>query len=122
MTRAKNNLWSAARWLVVLMTSLGVLAGSSLTFASDVPAPSVCSETCAMKCPCCIKPAESPAPQPVAPNTTRSFEIKSLHLFIAATALLPEPARDPAGERFSSISHTVVPSTPLFLRHRALLI
>jgi hypothetical protein len=110
----------AARWLVVLAISLVVLCGN--VFASQAkPTTSKCEASCAAKCPCCVKAADSKAPTPIAPTSARAI-LKDFQLFsIVQILFAPEGIANgsffarPVVPRFSA-------SSPLFLRHCAFLI
>jgi hypothetical protein len=121
MNHAKTTLVLAARWLIVLTISLVVLGGN--VFASPAsPKVSKCEASCAAKCPCCVKAADSKAPAPVAPAPSARALVKDFQLFSIVHALLaPEEAAS------SSVSPRLVAphfsaSSPLFLRHCAFLI
>jgi hypothetical protein len=122
MKHAKDKLFSAARWLVVLTASFVVLAGN--VFAEKPAAPSKpCTESCAATCPCCVsKPAQSNAPTPLAPSSsTRTTVAKDFQLIPLLNALLaPECNSTPVIAYHSSITSHV--SVPIFVRHCTFLI
>jgi hypothetical protein len=121
MKQTKTTLLSAARWLVVLTTSLLVLAGSVVA-SQPQPSASKCDASCKAKCPCCL---QAPTPNSSAPLSTPSSTrtvAKDFQFAAAITWLLASDSTESIVSNAHSALSISFSSTPLFLRHRALLI
>jgi hypothetical protein len=122
MTKVRAITLLAAKWLVVLTASLAVLHGTLL--ASERSAPkTVCSASCAQRCPCCIsKPVPARTPAPLAPSSSRLAVEKNFQLAPVIAVLLWShgAVAAPVPVDFS-VQHFSV-SLPVFVRHCAFLI
>jgi len=111
----------AAKWLVVLTTGLVVLCGN--VFASQPErATSKCDASCAAKCPCCVKAADSKSPAPVAPASSARALVKDFQLVSIVHALLAPECEASAPFFPHFIAQHFSTSAPLFLRHCSFLI
>jgi hypothetical protein len=121
MKSAKTLFLSTARWLVVFTMCFVMLAGN--VFASmPSPVTAQCESSCAVKCPCCIKSAPN-SPAPLAPvSSTGTTILKDFQLIAAVAYALPRADQESACFCSTSALPLCSASTPLFLRHRALLI
>lgn len=118
MTSAKTTLLQAARWLVVMLTSLMVLQGNVFAARTVVPKSS-CAESCDQRCPCCVSkstPANSSAP--IAPASSTRVAVEKDFQFVPLVALLLTPACE-SGLAFiaSDFSASLRSSAPLYQRH-----
>jgi hypothetical protein len=112
-----------ARWLVVL--AVGWLVASGPVFASTQPSgKSVCTESCAQRCPCCIsksEPTGSPAPlAPVPSSRTAVAKDFQLVSFCPALSLKELEAEAVVPPNLSAPHFSV--SLPVFVRHCSFLI
>jgi len=112
----------AARWLVVILTSLVVLHGN--VFAErTVVSENSCAESCDQRCPCCVSESVPQPSAPLAPaSPTRVASAKDFQ-FVPLLAVLLAPGIE-SGLSFIvgelSISHRG--TVPLFERHCVYLI
>jgi hypothetical protein len=118
MTSAKTTLRQAARWLVVMLTSLVVLQGN--VFATRTTAPkSSCAESCDRRCPCCISkstPANSSAP--LAPASSTRVAVEKDFQFVPMLAVLLTPACEACLTFIvSDFSVSLRSQAPLYQRH-----
>lgn len=112
-----------ARWLVVLAVGWFVAVGP--VFASTQPSSkSVCTESCAQHCPCCISkstPADSSAPLAPTPST-RPAVAQDFQLIAACQALwLKELEAQVTVPPHLSVPHFSA-SLAVFVRHCTFLI
>lgn len=131
MNHAKTTIASAARWLVVLTTSLLVIAGSvfppQTVSAKNVcgdDAKNVCAVSCIPHCTCCVsRTPQSSSPVPVVPSSpTRSTIAKDFQFAPLLNTLFElDRASNVAVGNYVFVPAFAAP-TPLFVRHCTFLI
>ena len=123
MKQEKNMLLLAARWLVILMTSLIVLPGHVFAEKPAAPKPA-CPASCGAHCPCCVSktPASNPS-TPLAPASSARTVLAKDILFptLLTSLLLKQHAGEVLVRSDFSAPHFSV-SLPLFARHCSFLL
>jgi hypothetical protein len=118
MTNAKTTLLQAARWLVIIVTSLVVLPGHVFA-ARNVAPKSSCAESCDQRCPCCVSkstPANSSAP--IAPASPTRVAIEKDFQLVPMLAVLLTPACESCLAFIASdFSLSLRNQAPLYQRH-----
>jgi hypothetical protein len=130
MSHAKRVVASGARWLVVLTTSLLVLAGS--VFARQPATPknacgvgetTGCAISCGTHCSCCVSKTPQPnSPAPIAPASSTRTIAKDFQLVpLLGTGFASDRELMPAVRSHFLLPH-FAPSAPIFVRHCTFLI
>lgn len=111
----------SARWVVVLLTTLGVLSAAAFA-ALPRAGGNTCTESCAAHCPCCIsKSSPSSSPDPLAPNPPRISLDKNFQPAPVLALLVPSACENALG-RTPFTSRILSRSRPLYQQHCAYLI
>jgi hypothetical protein len=133
MNHAKTTIASAARWLVVLTTSVLVIAGSvfvpqpvSAKSACGVEGGKGCEVSCGDRCTCCVSKAprpSSPAPAPIAPGSSaRNSIAKDFQLAPLLNTLFELDRESNVAVRNYFFVPAFAAHAPLFVRHCTFLI
>jgi hypothetical protein len=117
MTIAKTMFMQAARWLVVMLTSLMVLQGNVFA-ARTVTVESSCAASCEQRCPCCLSKSTPQPSAPIAPASSKRVAAEKEFQFVPLLAQLLTPALKPsvaftAGDFSASLRSLA----PLYQRH-----
>jgi hypothetical protein len=119
MSSTRNSWVQAARWLVVTLVALVIVAQP---LPGSVREPVAKPGACCNKCECCVSSNSGNAPQPTAPAPARTTVAKDFHLVPFLNApLLSAPTVGPLIS-FDSRASNFSASLPLFIRHCTFLI
>ncbi len=119
MPELSNRRTQVARWLAVVLITLGLLAQPALgSTRKPVAKPGACCN----KCNCCISPNSGGTAAPVVPNSTRVAFAKDFPFVPLISALLAPESRVTQAVSFPLSVPGFSASVPIFVRHCTFLI